>query len=295
MPHLVLSGKERLYSWDSPVSSVRSSEMGFTPSSPIPVASTSPGWRSLPRPSANLLEARRVRPPELPAHVAGIVLGGLALGAACRLLRPVVAIAVGLAVGVAYLVVVVNRFAADGTWLPLVVPLFLQIPLAVRGAILGRYVEADRAQKAIRHAVSYYLPANVIEQAVARAGGVGSTSELVYGVCLATDAERYTALGELLEPRELAAFMNRYYAAVFEPIRRHGSVISDVVGDAALAIWVAKDVSDRDALRQLSCEAACDVAAAIERFNRSDVRLRLPTRVGLHSGPMAIGWPPRTS
>jgi len=127
MPHLVLSGKERLYSWDSPVSSVRSSEMGFTPSSPIPVASTSPGWRSLPRPSANLLEARRVRPPELPAHVAGIVLGGLALGAACRLLRPVVAIAVGLAVGVAYLVVVVNRFAADGTWLPLVVPLFLQI------------------------------------------------------------------------------------------------------------------------------------------------------------------------
>jgi adenylate cyclase len=239
---------------------------------------------------ANLLEGRRVRPPEAPAHVAGIFLWGLALGVACRLLRPVVAIAAGLAVALVYVVVAVNRFTADGTWLPLVVPLFLQIPLAVGGAILYRYVEADREQKAIRHAVSYYLPANVIEQALARAGGgVGSTSELVYGVCLATDAERYTALGELLEPRELAAFMNRYYAAVFEPIRRHGGVISDVVGDAALAIWVAKDVDDSLGLRQSGCEAACEVAAAIERFNESDAALRLPTRVGLHSGPMAIG------
>jgi adenylate cyclase len=238
---------------------------------------------------ANLLEGRRVRPPESTSLVVGLLLGGLALGAACRLLRPVAAIATGLAVGVVYVVVAVNRFAADGTWLPLVVPLFLQIPLAVGGAILWRYVEADRAQKAIRHAVSYYLPPNVIEQALAKAGGVGSTSELVYGVCLATDAERYTALGELLEPRELASFMNRYYAAVFEPIRRHGGVISDVVGDAALAIWVASDASDSRRLRQSSCEAACDVATAIERFNGSDVKLRLPTRVGLHSGPMALG------
>lgn len=237
---------------------------------------------------ANLLEGRAVRPPHSAPHVAAILLGGLILGAVWRLFRPVVAIAGGLVVGLAYVLLAVNRFAADGTWLPLVVPLFVQLPIAVGGAILYRYVEADREQKAIRHAASQYIPAHVIEQAVARAG-VASASELVHGVCLATDAERYTALGEVLEPRELAAFMNRYYAAVFEPIRRHGGVISDVVGDAALAVWVAKDASDSQSLRRLGCEAACDVAVAIERFNAADARLRLPTRIGLHSGPIALG------
>ena len=84
-------------------------------------------------------------------------------------------------------------------------------------------------------------------------GGVASPDQSVYGICLATDAERYTSLAESMDPAELARFVNRYYAMVFEPIRRQGGTISDVVGDAALAIWAspAPDVQ----LRSRACLA----------------------------------------
>src|SRR5262249_38940402 len=130
------------------------------------------------------------------------------------------------------------------------------------------------------------LPSTVIDDLL-RAGGTAAKDQSVYGICLATDAERYTTLAESLGPEELARFVNRYYAVVFEPIRRHGGTISDVVGDAALAIW-ASPAPDA-ALRSRACHAACELSAAVDRFNRESGDVQIPTRIGLHSGQMVLG------
>ena len=81
--------------------------------------------------------------------------------------------------------------------------------------------------------------------------------------------------------------MNRYYAVLFEPVKRHGGLVQDVVGDSMLAIWAT---TEPDAsLRNRACLAALDIAAAVDRFNADSGRLALPTRIGLHSGRLLLG------
>jgi adenylate cyclase len=90
-----------------------------------------------------------------------------------------------------------------------------------------------------------------------------------------------------MAPAELGAFMNRYYAVLFEPVKQHGGLVQDVVGDSMLAVWAT---TEPDAsLRNRACLAALDIAAAVDRFNTESGRLALPTRVGMHSGRLLLG------
>jgi adenylate cyclase len=81
--------------------------------------------------------------------------------------------------------------------------------------------------------------------------------------------------------------MNRYYAAIFEPVKRHGGIVQDVVGDSMLAVWAT--ATDDAMLRHRACEAALDIARAADRFNQESATTPLPTRIGLHSGQMLLG------
>jgi adenylate cyclase len=104
---------------------------------------------------------------------------------------------------------------------------------------------------------------------------------------LATDAEQYTKVAEKKQAVELAQLMNDYYGALFESVQRQGGIVSDVIGDAMLAIWSASslDIS----LHGQACQASLDMAKMIEQFNRQGGRPPLPTRIGLHSGEMLLG------
>ncbi|HWP35441.1 MAG TPA: CHASE2 domain-containing protein, partial [Thermodesulfobacteriota bacterium] len=207
---------------------------------------------------ANLLEARPLEPLPPLAHAAVVLAGGAALGVGCRLLPPLWAAAWALAAALAYLAGAQQAFARAGSWWPLVVPLLLQTPLALAAGVAWRYAEVSRERWRIRRLLAYHVPEAVIEELPADFPRGATDGRLAYGVCLATDAERYTGLAESLEPAELAGLMNRYYAALFEPIRRHGGIVSDVVGDAALAIWAG--AAPDPTLRARACRAACEVA-----------------------------------
>lgn len=100
-------------------------------------------------------------------------------------------------------------------------------------------------------------------------------------------AERYTALSERLAPQDLHGVLNHYYGTLFEPVRRRGGFISDVVGDAMLALWAAADVDPRQ--RRQSCEAALEILSVESRDRLAGVKTVLPTRIGLHCGKMVLG------
>ena len=54
-----------------------------------------------------------------------------------------------------------------------------------------------------------------------------------------------------------------------------------------LAVWAS---TQPDAtIRNNACLAAMDIANAIQQFNQSSSILKLPTRIGLHSGEMMLG------
>jgi adenylate cyclase len=236
---------------------------------------------------ANLLEDRPVRPLSVHLSLLNVFLWGAALAIVCVLLAPLPAAAGVLVLGALYLTVAASRFSGGGIWSPLVVPLLIQAPLAVFGILGWKYFVTDREQKVIKKAIGYYLPDVVIEKLSADFGGPDRSRTTVYGTCLFTDAEEYTRLSEDMKPEDLAALLNRYYETLFRKVKENGGNVSDIIGDAMLAIWAAPS-PDAD-LRDRACLAALGVDRALGRFNESLDAALLPTRIGLHSGFISLG------
>jgi adenylate cyclase len=235
----------------------------------------------------NLLDGSAVRPIALPLHWLLVFAWGFALAAIAALLPALAAIPVGIGVGALFAWLSSRGFAHSGVWPPLVVPLLIQLPAALFLGLLGSYQSVKRQREKIHAALGYYLPQRAIDRLAHETAGSGTNKELVFGTCLVTDAEQYTALSESLRPEELGRLMDEYYRSLLDAVGRHGGLVSDLAGDSMVAVWAA--TRGGDAAASDACLAAREVQAAVERFNAEHGRLRLPTRIGLDSGQLLLG------
>ena len=205
----------------------------------------------------------------------------------CRLTPTRIAALSAWGLSVGYFFVAQQQFATAGMWYPYIIPIGVQLPVAFVGAVLWRYIDTDKERRNIRQAAGYYLPETLVDAFAQDVANLDQSNCVLYGTCLFTDAEQYTTVSEHMTPDALGTFMNAYYATLFEPVRRHGGRISDVVGDSVLAIWSA--VQPEPALQERACLAALDIAVAIQQFKQAAETWHLPTRIGLHTGPILIG------
>lgn len=236
---------------------------------------------------ANLLEGNAVASLRPLGEALLVLAWGLALGLGLRRFGAGWIPLVAALAAIAYCSVAFVAFAQWHWWLPLVVPLAIQLPIATLAAILWRYSGLRRERENIRHAFGMHLPLHVVDQLAHGIDDFNAATELAQGICLVTDIEQYTTLAERLAPTALKALLNDYFEVLYRPVTRRGGVIANVVGDSMLAIWTTK--RDRPALRQAACDAAVEILAAVEEFNRSHPEARLPTRLGLHSGELILG------
>jgi adenylate cyclase len=236
---------------------------------------------------ANLLEDMPIRPLHVHSHFAVIFIWGALLGLTCRLLPTTMAIFGAMLMSTVYLAIAYHQFTVMGSWYPIIIPLLFQMPSVCFCAVLWRYFDTNYERKSIRKLFGYYIPNKVVDQLMRNNLDLKAGNQLVYGVCLFTDAAQYTSLAEKMDPHELNSFMNRYYEVVFTPIQACGGIVSDVIGDAVLAIWATAH-SD-PALRRQTCLAALDIASAVQQFNADSDTRQLPTSIGLHGGPMLLG------
>jgi len=100
--------------------------------------------------------------------------------------------------------------------------------------------------------------------------------------------EGYTTLSEALEPEELRELTGAYFEEVFAPIHAHGGFVAEIQGDGILAIWEID--SPDSAAKDGACKAALDILEGVNRFNSPSGDLQLPTRLGLHSGYIFLGY-----
>jgi adenylate cyclase len=236
---------------------------------------------------ANLVQDNSVNALSLGAQLAVVLFAGVLFAVPAIGLRAPVSLVAVAALGAGYAAWAAWRFASAAEWVPLVVPLLIQAPGALFGGVLWNYFEVNRERERIRAAFGRYLPKPVVDDLAGRLTHEHAGGNVVHGACLATDAARYTTLAETMAPEELNAFVNRYYSALFAPVREHGGMISDVVGDSMLALWA--QAQPNASLRERACHAAVAVAQAAERFSRDNGRAGLTTRLGLHAGPMYLG------
>ncbi len=249
---------------------------------------------------ANLLEGRHVTPLPLYLHLVVILVWGMLVatafvGVSATPLRQrsglLMATFAGLALGMGmgYFGLAVWVFTQQALWFPLVIPLLVQLPVGLFAALFGTYRDVNRQRLLTEKALADYVPAPVVKPLARRIAEIQAQGQGVHGICLFTDAEGYTKVSEALEenPDTLQALMNRYFEAVCAPVREQGGMVSDITGDAVLAIWPAGSLTSE--LRKSVCVAALDLLAAVAQFNKAEPDYALPTRVGLGGGPMFLG------
>ncbi|MGA1867264.1 MAG: CHASE2 domain-containing protein [bacterium] len=235
----------------------------------------------------NILEDTHVHPISFSSYILTILFFGILMGIICRLC-PVIVAALGVAVlSIFYLIAAQVQFKSAHILYPIVIPLFFQAPLAFLGALLWNYTDTKKERQNIRDAFEYYLPKNVVDKVVKNIAHIKKDRQLVYGIFLSTDLEQYTSLSETMEPKELASFMNSYYEIIFKPTRHYGGIVSDIIGDSMMAVWIGS--SPETAAKDKACCAALDIQEAMQQFNQSTNTRALTTRIGLHSGPILLG------
>jgi adenylate cyclase len=234
---------------------------------------------------ANFMEDMPVKPVHFLGHVAFVFVWGMLIGFICRFFPRITTGICVTAAGILYFVFILFKFSSDGIWYPLVIPIFFQVPMGFTGAMIWKYFDTSKERHDIRKAFSYYLPDEVIDKITRNISDVKDNSQVVYGVCLSSDAEQYTSIAETLSPKELSNFMNKYYESLFKPIKHHGGIVSNVIGDAMLAVWVTGQSDIKS--RKHACLASLDINEVTNApYYQSQ---NLPTRIGLHSGTITLG------
>lgn len=236
---------------------------------------------------ANLLEDMPVRPVNFLLYLGIIMFWGALVGFICKQYSTIVSFLTVLGLTILYLVFAVLTFKHKGIWYPVITPLIFQSVLGVFAGVLWNYIDVKKERHNIRKAFGFFLPDEVVDNLARNIEHIQSGHQIVYGICLSTDAEQYSSLSESMDPQRLTLFMNRYYESIFRPIRYHGGTVSDVIGDSVLAIWVAS-YPDAD-LKRKACLAALDIGTALRKFNEESELFKLPTRIGLHSGMIMLG------
>ena len=230
---------------------------------------------------ANILERRHADPPPLAMRFLGVGVWGLLLGILFMLLPAVSLIPLVAVLAAAYVAIACSLFNRDGTWLPLVTPLIVQLPFVLVSALLWHNRETHRERERMRAAFSHYVPRWVVEQTARERHALSGAAMHRYGICLKTDIQQYTRLAEGLPPAQVHAALNVYYRDLFASVTKHGGSISDVVGDAMLALWTAP--TDTPVARLCACRAALEIATTI-----STAPGGLSTRIGLHCGELVL-------
>jgi len=276
-----LRGKIVLVGFDEDFQSDKSDNVFFSPFSVVSsleLAATA---------VANLLDDSDIRPLfGRWGQFAWLLSWGMLLGwlSSKRLMVGVSGIA---ALTLGYLAAAYWLFSAQWLWLPMLLPLLWLAPMGMLSCLFNNYLRRSQENRKIHSVISRFIPEEATGRGENPEGADHWESKLSFGVCLATDAGQYTALAETMKPMELGELMNEYYATLFTPVRRNGGWVSDVTGDAMMAIWTVP-TSQTD-IRVGALRAALDIRRAVDAFEAKR-EIKLPIRMGLHCGEMRVGF-----
>ena len=236
---------------------------------------------------ANLLTDRSLRLSSMAMMLAITLAFGFTIGAALYLLPALIGVAFGLTVSLLYVAAAQWSFNTADLWLPLGIPILVQLPIAILIGLMGQYLVERRLEKKMSRAISYYLPENIVRDLTEKHLDPSKADKVVYGTCLATDMSGFTAIAEKKSPTELAIFMNAYFDAIAHALKRHAVDITNFHADTIMCAWIGTDPSL--AVRKKAVLAALEVMRAIETFSNQDGSFQLNARIGLQDGHFYVG------
>ncbi len=236
---------------------------------------------------ANLLHGESIAPLPSIANAAIALLFGLAVVLLLVQLPIAVGVVIVVAITLAYLIVAVFVFSRFNVWLPIAVPVGIQTGVGIIGTSAWVYWRTKRYAGEMRTLFGHFVPPHVVDGLIKHGKSLGDQRESLTAACVATDVERYVAVAEGLSPAALSEYLDRYFAVLFDVVSRNGGLVTDVVGDAMMAVW--PDRNGERAIRAAVCNACLELIAAVDTFNQRSELQRLPTRIGVDWGSIALG------
>ena len=154
---------------------------------------------------ANLVEDMPVQPIDFRLYLVIIFLWGVSLGFICRSFSTPVSFYSMIVLTTLYMIFAVYQFKHNGTWYPVIGAVFFQPIAAFFGGLLWNYIDVKQERQNIRKALGFYLPDDVADGLTRNVESIHSSHQIVFGICLSTDAEQYSSLAEVLPPKELGS------------------------------------------------------------------------------------------
>src|SRR5579859_3681092 len=114
----------------------------------------------------------------------------------------------------------------------------------------------------------------------------GAREERRIVTILFADMAGFTARAERLDPEDVRAILNRYYARLRTEIEAFGGTVEKFIGDAVVAIFGAPIAHGDDPERAV--RAALAVGTAVAEMNSTDPQLDLEVRMAVNTGEAIV-------
>jgi adenylate cyclase len=175
------------------------------------------------------------------------------------------------------------------TWMPLAVPL-LALVLSTGGALAWSYVTEDRARRVVLKALSQYVSPAVAEQIAKDPSRLALGGERREMTVMFTDIQGFTNLTETMDVESLGNMLNFYLDEMSSVVLDNDGTLDKYIGDAIMSFWNAPIDQPDHAVR--AARAALGMKRREEMIRPQLAKLGatgMLTRLGLNSGPMAVG------
>lgn len=235
---------------------------------------------------ANLLHDETITPPGAGALLAVLAGFGFVIGAVAYLAQAMWGVPLVFALAGAYSWGVTYAFAQAHQWWPLATPLLLQFPLALFIGLFSQYGRQRRRVRTISDAIRVYVPEQVSQNLLGEAPDPERVNRVTFGTCLATDMAGFSTIAERMKPGELATFLNAYFDALAQALKRHDVEVTEFRADAIMCAWTGQ--RDDPAVRIKPALAALEASRVIQHFNAAR-GLAGTLRVGLAAGEVYVG------
>jgi adenylate cyclase len=236
---------------------------------------------------ANMLDGRTLEPAGFGARLALLGAFGVAVGLIAGWLPGAVAVTLCLALAAACYAGAQIAFTRADLWLPVAIPLLVQLPLGLLAGLLVQYRDAQRARTRMSRGIRYYLPDEIATGLAEAPRDPATLHQRVHATCMVSDAEGFTSLAESMSPEALKPFLDSYLEIVIGAVEQAGGAVTDIVGDGTTCVW--RSATPERSTRVEACMAALAIGRAVAAFNRRHGPPGLPTRIGLHTGWVVLG------
>ena len=246
---------------------------------------------------ATLLSGKTVRVlPTVPAWLLSFLLAWLAAGIVVRA-RPAYGVAAVLAVAVGAFLLASLLFSEQQVWMGLV-STEAGILLTLPGGFGYRFLR-ERRLKALANAerlelmglFERYVAPEVATEIWNRREEIVLRGQEKHATVLFSDIRGFTSLTAGRSSAEVLAWLNEYFDAMNEVIKRNGGLLNKFMGDGLLVVFGVPNSRGAAEDARRAVQAAREMLERVDSLNRLGRRgwPTLEIGIGLHTGPLTVG------